>query len=106
MPVIANGDYDFPAADRKENFGDDQLVHVWWENNMFFCAAVCLRAPSAIPWSDFKADMIDPWASLDPSYTPDAPKTWSIDGKTFEPSDDQSLADLGVVHKGVIAFTT
>jgi len=102
--VRAISTYEFPSADRQEMYGDDQLVHVHWKGNLFMCAAACFRAPRAMPWADFKAAMVDGWASSDPDYTPDAPKSWELDGRPFDPKPDQSLADLGVGHKSLISF--
>lgn len=104
MAVNALAPYDFPSADRQENFGDDMLVHVLWANNMMLCAAACFRAPQAMSWGDFKAQLMDPWAASDPDYDPSAPKDWALDGKPFSPEPGQSLAELGVVHKGLITF--
>ena len=53
MAVKALYDYDYPAKDRQEVFGDDMLVNVMWANNMMFCAAACFRAPKAMPWASF-----------------------------------------------------
>ncbi|MDI3313828.1 MAG: phenol hydroxylase subunit P4 [Mycobacterium sp.] len=104
MSVKALGSYDFPAKDRQELFGDDQLVHVLWENNMFFCAAACFRVPRAMTWSDFKTQMIDPWASADPDYRPNDATGWRIDEEEINPKPTETIADLGIPHKGVIRF--
>jgi phenol hydroxylase P4 protein len=106
MSIKALGDYDFPAKDRQEVYGDDQLVNVFWEGNMLFCAAACFRAPRAMPWGDFKAKMIDPWASADPDYRPDAAVKWHKDDKPFAPKPEQTLAELGIPHKGLVKFRT
>lgn len=106
MAVKALGEYKFPAKDRQEIFGDDMLVNVHWEDNLLFCSAACFRAPKAMTWSDFKAQMIDPWASCDPDYDPSAPTDWRIGDEPFAPHAEKSLADLGVRHKGLIKFRT
>ncbi len=106
MTVKALYEYDFPSKDRPEVFGDDLLVHVMWTNNMMFVSAACFRAPKAMSWADFKSQMIDPWAASDPDYDPSAPTDWSVDGQSTSPAEDASLADLGVVHKGLITFRT
>ena len=106
MTVKALYDYDYPAKDRQEVFGDDLLVNVMWANNMMFCAAACFRAPKAMPWADFKAQMIDPLAGSDPDYDPTTPTGWQVNGEGFSPEDGTSLADTGVGHKGLITFRT
>jgi phenol/toluene 2-monooxygenase (NADH) P4/A4 len=106
MPVKATYDYDFPAADRAELFGDDMLVNVMWTGNTTLCSPACFRAPRTIPWADFKAQMIDPWAATDPDYDPGAATDWRVDDDPFTPADGMTLAHTGVVHKGLITFRT
>lgn len=107
MTVKALYDYDYPSRDRQENFGDDLLVNVQWVNNPMFAAPACFRAPKAMPWADFKAQLIDPWAASDPGYDPVAPKDWQVvGGQAIDPGANPSLGDTGVVHKGIIIFRT
>jgi len=106
MTVKALYEYDYPSRDRPELYGDDMLVNVLWAGNIFLASAACFRAPKAMTWQDFKAQMIDPWAASDPDYEPSAPTDWRIDGEQVSPSDTTTLADTGVVHKGLITFRT
>jgi phenol hydroxylase P4 protein len=106
MAVKALYDYDFPSRDRQELYGEDLLVNVMWTNNRFIATAACFRAPQAMPWSDFKAQMIDPWAASDPDYDPAAPTDWAVDGHPLTPADGLTLAAAGVGHKGLITFRT
>jgi phenol hydroxylase P4 protein len=87
MAIKALAEYDFPSADRPENFGDDMLVNVMWANNMMLCSAACFRAPRS-----------------DPDYDASSAGEWRLDGKPFTPQPDQSLDGLGVAHKGLITF--
>ena len=59
-----------------------------------------------MPWGDFMTQMVDPWAGSDPDYDPEAPKEWFLDDKPFTPDPGRSLADHGIVHKGLISFRT
>lgn len=104
MSVRAIGTYDFPSRSRQELYGDDQLVHVWWRDNPMFCAAACFRAPKAMTWGEFRAGMLDPWASSDPDFTADRPRDWAVDDSPVSPRDEQTLSELGVGHKSLIAF--
>jgi len=105
MTVKALYDYDYPSRDRQELFGDDMLVNVQWVNNLMFAAPACFRAPKAIPWADFKAQLIDPWAASDPDYDPAAPKDWLVvGGQAIDPAANPRLDDTGVTHKGIITF--
>jgi phenol hydroxylase P4 protein len=106
MTVKALYDYDYPAKDRQEVYGDDILVNVMWTNNMMFCSAACFRAPKAMSFADFKTQMIDSWAASDPDYDPSAPGNWQVNGADFSPDDQMSLNDTGVGHKGLITFRT
>lgn len=104
MSVKAIGEYDFPSADRAENFGDDQLVYVHWRGNLFLCAAATFRAPRAMRWDDFRSTMVDPWAGSDPDFDPVRAGTWTLDGEPFAPDPARALADLGVGHKSLLTF--
>jgi phenol/toluene 2-monooxygenase (NADH) P4/A4 len=59
-----------------------------------------------MPWEDFKAQILDPWAGWDPGYDPVAATGWKLDETPFDPQAGQTLADLGVEHKGLIRFHT
>ena len=107
MPVRSlSGTYDYPSSSRQELYGDDQLVSVHWEGNLTFGAPACFRAPRALPWSEFMAQFVDPWAACDPDYDPSTPTGFRLDGDAFIPQPDKSLADLGVGHKSLICFRT
>jgi phenol hydroxylase P4 protein len=105
MAVRSIGEYDFPSRSRQELYGDDQLVHLWWRDNPWFCAAACFRAPKAMTWGDFRAAMVDPWASCDPDFDPTTVFSWSIDDQRVTPSDEETLEALGVGHKSLVAFS-
>jgi phenol/toluene 2-monooxygenase (NADH) P4/A4 len=105
MAVRSIGEYEFPSRSRQELYGDDQLVHVWWSDNPWFCAAACFRAPKAMTWADFRAAMLDPWASCDPDYDPTADFQWVIDDQPVTPVGDQTLEALGVGHKSLVSFS-
>jgi phenol/toluene 2-monooxygenase (NADH) P4/A4 len=106
VTVKALYDYDYPSKDWQENFGDDLLVHVTWAGNMMFSSPACFRAPKAMSFADFKAQMIDPWAASDPDYDPSAPRDWQVNGEAFSADNGVSLADSGVGHKGLFVFRT
>jgi len=104
MAVKSIGTYEFPSRSRQELYGDDQLVHVLWRNNMTFCAATCFRAPKAMTWADFVAGMVEPWASSDPEFVPGSAQEWTLDDAPLSPEAHVSLADLGVGHKSLLTF--
>lgn len=102
MAIKSLGEYNFPSRSDAENYGDDQLVSVWFQDTLWFAAPVMFRAPRAMTWAEFKDQLFVPFAEEDPDYDPAAGRTWTLHGKPFEPQDGQSLADLGVRHKDVI----
>ena len=106
MAVKALYEYDFPAADRKEIFGDDQLVYVHWRGNLLFCSAACFRAPSSMSFGAFLSEMVIPWAASDPDFDPETITGWRLFDDEFAADPDVSLAEAGVGHKGLLTFTT
>ncbi len=107
MPVKALYDYDFPSADRQENFGDDQLVYVYWENNPMMSAPAAFRAPRTIGFGDFVSQIVAPWAGSDPDFEAWKMTDWRLFDADLDVSDpDVTLADLGVGHKGLLRFRT
>ncbi len=103
MAVRAIGEYKFPSSSRQELYGDDQLVHVYWRNNLWFCAPLCFRAPKAMGWNDFMTGMVHPVWSADPDFDAETTKfTFAVDGNPVDPSGSESLESLGVGHKSLI----
>lgn len=105
MTVKALYDYDFPSADRVENFGDDQLVYVHWKGNLFLVCAAAFRAPRAMPFGDLVTAMVNPWAASDPEFDPAAVHDWQLFGQPLNGADDKSLAELGIGHKALLTFS-
>jgi phenol/toluene 2-monooxygenase (NADH) P4/A4 len=105
MTVKALYDYDFPSADRAENFGDDQLVYVHWAGNPLFSSAAAFRVPQAMPFAEFVEAMIIPWASSDPDFDPASVTGWRLFEQPLDPGDrSKTLAGLGIVHKALVTF--
>ncbi len=108
MSVVAayKPGYEFEARDRAEVFGDDMLVHVHWQGNLFFCAAAAFRAPKAMNFGDFKANTLAGVFGVDPDYAELTPENtrWYLGNEPIQPRDDQTLAELGVSHKGLLKF--
>lgn len=104
MAVVSIGEYEFTSRSAQEFYGDDQLVHVWWQNNLWFCAAACFRAPKAMTWGDFLNGIVYPWAAGDPSWDASTVTGWKIDGRDIAPADTDTLEAIGVGHKGLLEF--
>jgi phenol hydroxylase P4 protein len=104
MAVKALYDYNHPSRSRQELYGDDQLVHVWWVNNPFMCAAACFRAPQAMVWNDFVEQVVTPWAASDPEFQVGSFTGWTLDGEALQIDQTRTLRELGVGHKSLLAF--
>lgn len=105
MAVKSIGTYEFPSRSRQELYGDDQLVHVWWKGNLWFCAAAAFRAPKAMSWGDFYNALVVPFMSGDPDFDPNTEWKWDVQGEPMTPDPSASLESLGVFHKCVIGMS-
>ena len=104
MTVRSIGEYDFPAAEPRANFGTDLLVYVYFEGNHFFGSANTFRLPPDLPWGAFRSEMLDPWAAIDPDTDPARFGNWRADDVAFEPGEADTLASLGIGWKSVVRF--
>jgi phenol hydroxylase P4 protein len=105
VSVKALYDYDFPSADRIENFGPDQLVYVLWEGNPLFCSAAAFRVPRAMPFAEFVTTVVHPWAASDPDFDPEAVRGWKLFDEPIDPKPGTSLEVAGIGHKALLRFT-
>ena len=86
--TLATRRYDFPSRDRLELFGEDQLVHVFWEGNTFIGGPACFRVPRAMTWSEFRSQVLDPWAAADPDFAADRAIDFRRDDEPLNPKPD------------------
>lgn len=100
--------YDFPAADRLENFHGNQLLYVGWDEHLMFCSPFCFTVPPSQPFGQFVENMLVPAIAAHP----DAVKVdwsqvqWLRSGQDYKPNFEHSLADNGLKHKDVLRFST
>ena len=106
MAVKAITEYKFPSRSRQELYGDAMLVHMWWTNNPWFCAAACLPMPKAMTWGDFWNAAVVPFFSEDPDWSDSTEFTFTLHGKTLDPKPEDTLEGLGIWHKSVIGMTS
>lgn len=107
MAVRAIGTYEFTPTDGADAYHPDQLVMVERRDPaLWFCSAATFRAPKAMTWGDFKAQMIDTWAAADPDYDPASAHDWTLMGQPFEPDPTRTLEELGIGHKHLVSFAT
>jgi len=77
---------------------------VWWKGNLWFAATACFRAPKAMSWNDFLANVVYPLWSCDPDFDAETTKlSWAVDETPIAPSGEESLESLGVGHKSLIS---
>lgn len=101
-------DYTGERRDRVENFHGKQLVYVGWDNHLMFCSAVAFAMPPETLFSTLQDETIPGAFSLHPDFAEIEWDTvqWHLNGESFNPERDKSLAEQGVDHKSIIRFAT
>ena len=105
MAVKAITEYKFPSRSRQELYGDAMLVHMWWTNNPWFCAAACFPMPKAMTWGDFWNAAVVPFfrgPGLERLHRVHLHAAWKDAG----PQAEDTLEGLGIWHKSVIGMTS
>ena len=109
MPVKFVGDsYDFPCANRVENYGGDINVYVVWDHHLIYCSPNTYRLPPDMKFRDFLEQVFAP----DYPQHPDTEKVdwdqgvWQLENEPWQPDLDKSFADNGVAHHSFIRVTT
>ena len=98
MGMITIGDYDFPAADRVENYGGDINLYCCWEHHLLVPCPAAYRVAPDITLRAFLEEMFKP----DHDHHPEigqldlATLRWTMDSKLWQPDLDKSLRDNGV----------
>ena len=104
QPPTQFGEYNFPSRDRIEEYGDDQIVNVFWEDNIFVATPGCFRVPRNMPWNVFQQNVFLPWAAMDPDFDAAKVSDWRSDDAPIQPKDEDTFETLGVPHKGLLKF--
>ena len=94
--------------DRQENFGDNQIVYVGWDEHRMFCAAKAFPLPPAMPFVALVESVMPEGFGQHPEFSMiDWEKVeWMLDDEPFTPEMDKSLAEQGIGHKSLIRFKT
>lgn len=106
MGMITIGDYDFPAADRVENYGGDINLYCCWEHHLLVPCPAAYRVAPDITLRAFLEEMFKP----DHDHHPEigqldlAKLRWTMDSKPWQPDLDKSLRDNGVTHMTYLSF--
>ena len=109
MPVHAiTPNYKGEVKDKKENFGDNQVVYVGWDHHLMFPAPFAYLVPPEMPFEGLLYQVMPVSFSVHPEWREIDWSTveWMLDGKLFQPDFKLSLADQGVGHKSVLRFHT
>lgn len=109
MPVHAiTPDYKGEVLDKRENFGDNQVVYVGWDHHLMFCAAFAYPLPPETPFGVLLNDVMPTTFGSHSEFSEvDWNKTeWLLDGQPFIPQMDVALQDQGVGHKSLLRFNT
>lgn len=104
MPVVAISGYSFPSRSRAELYGDDQLVNVLWRNNTYLCAPATFRAPKGMPFGEFLASIVEPWAASAPDFVAGSTGGYQVDFAAVTVDPEKSLTDNGIGHKSLLSF--
>ena len=109
MAVKFIGDsYDFPCANRRENYGSDINVYVVWDHHLIYCAPNAYRLPPDMKFRDFLEQVFTP----DYSQHPDFGKAdweegvWQLENQPWQPDFDKSFTENGITHHSFIRVTT
>lgn len=106
MPMVTLGPYEFPPADRVENYGGDINIYCCWEHHLLIPCPAAYRLPPQITLRAF----LDTQFAPDHDHHPDwqridyAALRWTHDSQPWVPDLDRSLADNGVTHMSYLAF--
>ncbi|CAM5207189.1 Phenol hydroxylase, P4 oxygenase component DmpO OS=Castellaniella defragrans (strain DSM / CCUG 39792 / 65Phen) OX=1437824 GN=BN940_04346 PE=4 SV=1 [Castellaniella denitrificans] len=105
MSVQAISHYEFPAADRRENF-PSPLLYIGWEDHLLFCSPVTLPLPAEMPFGDLIHQVLPGVYGQHPDFSRIDWNTveWKRSGQEWHPDLALSLQENGLGHKSVIRF--
>ncbi|TDO93366.1 phenol hydroxylase subunit P4 [Enemella evansiae] len=104
MAIKSLAPYEFESRSAQKLYGDDMLVHVLRRDSMLFCSAVAVRVPQTMTWKEFVDSQVLPWCTSDPDFDAEGPFRWQLVEEDFTPSDDKTLAELGIRHKNTVSI--
>ena len=100
--------YDFPCANRQENYGGDMSLYMVWDRHLIYCAPNAYRVPPAMKFRDFLEQVFAP----DYAQHPDVKKVdweqgvWQLENAPWQPDLDKSLEENGIAHNSFIRVIT
>ncbi len=100
--------YEYPSANRLEQYGGDINVYVRWERHLMFACPAAYRVPVAMSFGDFVEQLLRP----DYAAHPDTAKlefarcVWQLDKAPWQPVFSKSIADNGIGHMSYLSFSS
>ncbi len=109
MVVKFIGDnYDFPCANREENYGGDMNIYVLWDSHLMYQCPGSFRVPKNMKMRDFFEQIFSP----DHVQHPDIEKVdwdnivWQLSEQPWTPNIEKSFSENDVGHQSFIRFET
>ena len=110
MATTIIGEYNPPVRDRVENFGGNYLVYASWDNHRLINSAMGFPLPPDMPFNVFMTQVLPLCYNDHPDFANLDWDTievhWFLNGESFTPDLDKSLAENGVDHKSILRFYT
>ena len=106
MGMVTIGDYDFPCADRVENYGGDINIYCCWEHHLLVPAPAAYRLSPEMTLRLFIEQMFIP----DHNHHPDMSHLdlgrlrWTHDSQPWDPDLEKTLTENGVTHMSYLSF--
>ena len=109
MAVAAIVDnYTGERLDRVENFHGNQVLYLGWDHHLMMCAPVAFAVSPDTPFSKVVGELIPGAYAQHPEFDQidwDSVQ-WHLNGGSFAPKPDVSLAEQGIDHKSIVRFNT
>lgn len=101
-------DYVGEVKDKQANFGDNVLVYIGWDEHLLFCSAKTFPLPLSMTFQTLKTDILPEGFNQHPDFEHIKWEEvqWYLNGEPIQPSDKQTLAELGFDHKSLLRFKT
>ncbi len=100
--------YDFPNANREENYGGDMNIYVLWDEHMMYSCPGTYRVPKGMKMRDFFEQIFTPENAQHPDMAKvDWDKTvWEFSEQPWFPDMEKSFEENNVGHQSFLRFKT
>lgn len=101
-------DYKGENLDQQSNFGDNFLVYIGWDEHLLFCSAKSFPLPPQMTFNDLKTHVLSEGFGQHPDFEKIdwSSVQWNLNGTAIQPTDKQTLEQLGFDHKSLLRFKT